>query len=115
MLCFRSRFTQVPEWSKGEVLRSSAKAPGFEICECPSLSSCDVFCEASLLPSKEECGESSHVEVAKAIQLHCWARGHAGFCVRFIGVLQQHAETSHLIFRPESECTPSLDLCFCQV
>ena len=39
MICFRSRITQVPEWSKGEVLRSSAKAPGFEICECPSLSS----------------------------------------------------------------------------
>ena len=38
-ICFRSRITQVPEWSKGEVLRSSAKAPGFEVYECPSLSS----------------------------------------------------------------------------
>ncbi len=38
LICFLSRSTQVPEWSKGEVLRSSAKAPGFEVCECPSLS-----------------------------------------------------------------------------
>ena len=64
MLCFRSRFTQVPEWSKGEVLRSSAKAPGFEMCECPSLSSFCFLVRFSC-PEKEVAEQKGLIEVWK--------------------------------------------------